>query len=194
MRESIIFYQSFYKAIKGLPKKSRLELFEAICEYAFYGNQVELSGIPAMLFTVMKPQLDANTKRYENGSKGGRPPKNKTDGFEEMETNGYESDKPNKNENENVNDNANENVNANANGSGKHFSKPTIEEIRDYISEKGYTVNADQSFDYYESVGWKVGGKSSMKDWKASVRTWQAKEPKPAKPENGPDWGKIFGE
>ena len=33
-------------------------------------------------------------------------------------------------------------------------------------------MNAQQFFDYYESKGWKVG-KSPMKDWKASVRTWE---------------------
>lgn len=54
----------------------------------------------------------------------------------------------------------------------KRFKKPTVQEVQAYISEKEYSVNAQKFWDYYESKGWKVG-KSSMKDWKAAVRTWQ---------------------
>jgi len=53
----------------------------------------------------------------------------------------------------------------------KRFKPPTIEEIEDYINEKGYRVNAHKFLDYYTSNGWKVG-KNPMKDWKAAVRSW----------------------
>ena len=52
------------------------------------------------------------------------------------------------------------------------FTPPTIEEVRAYISEKGYHINAQQFIDFYESKNWMVG-KNKMKDWKASVRTWE---------------------
>ena len=54
------------------------------------------------------------------------------------------------------------------------FARPSLEEVQAYITEKGYSVNAQQFIDYYESNGWKVG-KNSMKDWKAAVRTWEAR-------------------
>lgn len=57
----------------------------------------------------------------------------------------------------------------------KRFTKPTIEQIQSYINEKGYSVDAERFFDFYESKGWMVG-KNKMKDWKACVRTWQGKE------------------
>lgn len=53
----------------------------------------------------------------------------------------------------------------------KRFQKPTVEEIAEYIKENDYSVDAESFFDYYESVGWKRG-KTPMKDWKATVRTW----------------------
>lgn len=61
------------------------------------------------------------------------------------------------------------------------FVKPTLEEVSNYIKEKGYKVNADTWFNYYESNGWKVG-RNSMKDWKACVAQWNSrnKEQKPA--------------
>lgn len=55
--------------------------------------------------------------------------------------------------------------------SGHRFSPPTIEEIRAYILEKGYSFDAERFFDFYESKGWFVG-KNKMKDWKAAIRNW----------------------
>lgn len=57
----------------------------------------------------------------------------------------------------------------------KRFEKPTLSEIEQYCIERNNNVNAEQFYDYYESNGWKVG-KNSMKDWKASVRTWERSE------------------
>ena len=54
----------------------------------------------------------------------------------------------------------------------KRFAKPTIEEVADYCNERNNDVDADKFYDYYSSNGWKVG-KNAMKDWKASVRTWE---------------------
>lgn len=52
------------------------------------------------------------------------------------------------------------------------FKKPTIEEIKQYCIERKNKINAEHFFDYYESKGWIVG-KTSMKDWKAAIRTWE---------------------
>lgn len=54
----------------------------------------------------------------------------------------------------------------------KHFTKPTLEEVQQYCSERNNNVNPNKWLDYYESNGWKVG-KNPMKDWKACVRTWE---------------------
>ncbi len=60
------------------------------------------------------------------------------------------------------------------------FQKPTVEEIKDYCTEaKLNNVDAYAFFDYFESVGWKIGGKSPMKDWKAAVRNWDRRQFKP---------------
>ena len=54
----------------------------------------------------------------------------------------------------------------------KRFVKPTIEDIFNYCSERENNVDCRKFFDYYESNGWRVG-KNPMKDWKASIRTWE---------------------
>ena len=48
----------------------------------------------------------------------------------------------------------------------------SIEEVIAYCQERGNKVDPQKWYDYYSSNGWKVG-KNPMKDWKASVRTWE---------------------
>ena len=54
----------------------------------------------------------------------------------------------------------------------KRFVKPTVVDIAEYCIERNNSVDAEKFYDYYSSNGWKVG-KNPMKDWKASVRTWE---------------------
>ncbi len=75
-RDSFIFYRSFYEAIHELKDDIKLEVFTAITEYALYGKvPEELKPVAKGMFTLIKPNLDVNTARYENGKKGGRNPK-----------------------------------------------------------------------------------------------------------------------
>lgn len=46
--------------------------FEAIINYALDGVEPELNGIISGMFSLIKPNIDANNKKYENGKKGGR--------------------------------------------------------------------------------------------------------------------------
>lgn len=74
MRDGFIFYRSFYDAIKDLPRDIQSEIYTAIMEYSLNGKETEnLKPIARSVFTLMKPQIDANNKRFENGRKGGRP-------------------------------------------------------------------------------------------------------------------------
>lgn len=54
----------------------------------------------------------------------------------------------------------------------KRLRHPTVEEVAEYCKERNNAVDAQRFVDYYDSNGWKVG-KNPMKDWKASVRTWE---------------------
>ena len=57
----------------------------------------------------------------------------------------------------------------------KRFSPPSAEEVAAYCRERGNRVNAQAFVDFYASKGWKVGGQP-MKDWQASVRTWEQRD------------------
>ena len=189
--ESFIFYQSFAEAIKQLPENQQLTAFWAIVNHAITGEEQEVAGIANIVYTMAKPQIEANIKKRNDGAKGGRP-KKETDGYEskkikkpvviEEEKHSYEDEKPNVN----VNDNDNGNVNENKNGKSargnaplpKKFIPPTVQEVVDYCKEKSYIyVNAEAFVSYYESVGWKVG-KNKMQNWKSSVSGWEIRERK----------------
>lgn len=70
-RESFVFYKSFYEAIKDCDDEIKLKLFIAICEFALYHKEIKINGIAKSLFTLMKPNIEANYIKYMNGCKGG---------------------------------------------------------------------------------------------------------------------------
>jgi len=64
----------------------------------------------------------------------------------------------------------------------KHFKSPSLEEVAAYCSERNSSVDPSAFFDYYESVGWKVGNRP-MKNWKATVRNWERRNGSTQKPQ-----------
>lgn len=54
------------------------------------------------------------------------------------------------------------------------FIKPTVAEVEAYCKARNNGINAQAFVDKYESIGWVVGrSRTPMKDWKATVRTWE---------------------
>jgi len=184
-RDSIIFYRSFYEAIKELPAEIQAAVYNAIFEYSLNFNQVELQGLPKTIFTLIKPQLDANNKRFENGSKGGRKKAN----VMEIET--KKEPKQNQNEtkveaNNNVNDNNNNNSNENVllkkeTKSKKEkiikikFDESEIFEPKKF-SEKFNTWNKKKLRHYYESaISYSKEGHRYV-DWAGAISNWARKD------------------
>lgn len=59
----------------------------------------------------------------------------------------------------------------------KRFIPPTKEDVKAYCQERKNNIIPEKFIDHYTSNGWMVG-KNKMKDWKASVRTWERNEQK----------------
>jgi hypothetical protein len=50
---------------------------------------------------------------------------------------------------------------------------PSIELVKEYfLFQESSEFEAERFFNYYSSNGWLIGGKTKMKDWKASARNW----------------------
>ena len=132
MRDSFVFYRSYYEAIELLPKSQRADAYRAIFEYMFNGNDItdELKDTAKAIFLMAKPTLEASNKKYEAGKKGAEAKKtSKTKANDKqpdkqngsnltskqqatLQANDKQPDKQN-GSNVNVNDNVNDNVNVN---------------------------------------------------------------------------------
>lgn len=116
-RKSFVFYASYLEAANTLKPKDRDSLYRAILEYGILGIEPQLKGAPLTCWILIKPQLDANNRKYENGKRGGRPSKRSRLGYSNSETTGYcegetigyseTETKPKPNEDDNVNENEN---------------------------------------------------------------------------------------
>ena len=69
-RESFVFYRSFYDAILDLDAEQTRILLIAVCERALNWVDVEINDkVARMAMNLIRPQLDANTKRFMDGQK-----------------------------------------------------------------------------------------------------------------------------
>ena len=172
---------SYYEALRGLPDGDRLKLYDAVLDFGF-GNDVEelpptLQGFFRLIVPTLEKSVKFEEKQKLNGAKGGRPAKPKANPPETQA-------KPRNNQND-----FGENLalgvafavdNALDVADGKppraaRFTPPSIEEVRAYCAERRNSVDPQRFVDFYASKGWKVGN-SAMKDWRAAVRTWEARE------------------
>lgn len=199
-REYFPFLYSFKDAISEIPQKYRLEIYEAITDYAFFKKEPELKTTFARFaWKVIFPILKKSWQKVENGRKGGgqlnnnnasKRVKNEQKTSKVTTENEYSSsgiqanadierDKENKKIN---NDNNNENEVNMLGGQKpprkretKSFTKPSLQEVKDYISENSFLVDPEAFYDYYESNGWMIN-KNRMKDWRATIRRWNRTE------------------
>lgn len=125
MTDSFVFYRSFDEACAELTDEQYGKIMRTINNYALNGIRPDnLSGIEKIVFTLIKPQIDANNQRKINGCKGGAPSVNKNAkkttmvDFEETEKQPMvitEENEKQPNVNVNVNANVNERESHNAN-------------------------------------------------------------------------------
>ena len=183
MRDSTIVYRSFYEAISELPKEVQADVYHALFEYALNFNEVELSGLAKTIFTLIKPQLDANMKRYMNGTIPKKQTGSKVKAKDKQTATKTDA---NENENENVNENDNGIINVTdvielakdklkpvpkKRPSPSPFTPPSLEEWKDYF--KAYGMKEDvavRSFESYKVAEWHDSKGKKILNWKQKVQ------------------------
>ena len=186
MKNSFILYTEQKAVIDKLTDEQAGKLIKAIYAHEM-GEEYELDNILDLVITPFLSSLERNKEKYEKRVETNK--KNIAKRWNTNNTNGIDAIPNDTNDtNGNDSDSVNENVNENdkkENIKRKTFCKPTIEEVKAYCKERNNSVDAEKFCDFYESKGWKVG-KESMKDWKASVRTWEKSSTSkpPGKPTN----------
>ena len=150
-RDSCVFYASWLDAIEAMPDNVRGEALMAILVYALRGEATEKQGaMTKVIMAMVKPQIEANNKRYENGCKGGeygklggRPRKEITPN-KPQENPKITPNKPQENpynDNDNVNDNVNDNESESI--TPTHPLAQNFKSFNDYIRQQGYPMALD---------------------------------------------------
>lgn len=180
MRDSTIVYRSFYEAISELPKEIQADVYHAMFEYALNFEEVELTGLGKTIFTLIKPQLDANLKRYMNGSIPKKRKQSKAEANHKQNTSESHANE-NENENENVNGTINETdaveivktklKREKNRPSPSPFIPPTIEEWKDYFRQYNMKEEiAIRSFEGYRVADWHDSRGKKILNWKQKVQ------------------------
>lgn len=204
MKDSMVIYRSFYDAIKELPQQNQIEIWGAVHLFGFDGIEPELTGISKTIFTLIKPQIQANNRKAEigkaNGEKGGkfgnmggRPKKEKPAEKPLNNPQGVFEITPSKpaNVNVNVNNNENENEKENVNNRPHENSKVMktawwVKAEKEQVHEKVMVYKdafpkpfLDQFINYYSMPH--VNGGISINhetrfDIETKLKSWWAKD------------------
>jgi len=164
MRDSCIFYRSFYESINELPDTNKLEIYNAIFSYSLNFIEPELTGLSKSIFTLIKPQLDANIKRFNNGLQPkDKQIKSKTEAKQKQNESKVEA-------NNNVNDNVNDNVNVNVNVKENNIEERKLKfasTLEPFKSKYGRDL-LNQFYKY-----WTQPNKSNIKFKQELEKTWE---------------------
>ena len=172
-RDSIVVYRSFYEAAKALTDKEELELYRAIFEFGLDHKNAEMGPMAAAMFKLIKPQLEANYKKWQNGMRGGRP---KQEESKDKPKDNQKETKPQPNENVNVNDNDNANVFIRLELNDKSLF-PIFDDDLDKWRDLYPAVNVEQEL--RNMVGW-IDGNPTKRKTKSGIKkfinSWLSKE------------------
>jgi hypothetical protein len=172
-RDSIVVYRSFYEAAKALTDKEELELYRAIFEFGLDHKNAEMGPMAAAMFKLIKPQLEANYKKWQNGMRGGRP---KQEESKDKPKDNQKETKDEPNENVNVNDNDNANVFIRLELNDKSLF-PIFDDDLDKWRDLYPAVNVEQEL--RNMVGW-IDGNPTKRKTKSGIKkfinSWLSKE------------------
>lgn len=185
MAEAFTVFEKFGDVCAELEESDRKELIYAINMYGMFGVEVELPYMLKALFISLKEDIDNSKAMRARGSKGGRP-KGKPRVSESEKPEVSEDDEPvvsescepmvsDDSENSESQSNPNQSKPNQSKPKVRRFTPPSVDEVREYCSEKGYTFDPEAFVAFYESKGWKVG-RNPMKSWQAACTTWQKRQ------------------
>lgn len=179
-REYVCLYHSYLKSVEPLNDAERGRLFTACLTYSMTGAEPDLRGNERFVWPTIREQIDRDTKKYSDFCKKQQENiRKRWDTTVYDGTSGIPDDtkhtKEKEKEKENILSSPNVEDSIARTPARKRFTPPTLAEVTAYCRERQNAVDPQRFIDYYTANGWKVG-KTSMKDWKAAVRTWEGKQ------------------
>jgi len=178
-RESFVFFKGMQRAIQKAPVEKRLELYEALFDFALDGIESD-DFMAMMLIEAFKPSMEKARSRYnqavENGKKGGRPKKEP----ETCRGGNLPPVMPRNNEiagqARNDNDGCSDNDGCNEKGGRDGISSkpPTIDEIKAFCKQRNNKIDPQRFYDYFSAANWIDNKGNKVINWKQKVIAWEA--------------------
>lgn len=181
MADSFTWFEKFGDVCAKLSDEDRKEFVYAIAMYGMYGEEVDLPYPLDALFASVKDDVDNSKSARKSGSKGGRPKVsgNGKRGVSETQKRGVSEDSGKTETQYNtVQANTNQTNTEGVREKRKRFSPPTREECVAFGDSLGMPRGeSEKFFDHFTANGWKVSGKTPMRDWNAAMRNWRRNIP-----------------
>ena len=165
--------------MKALPKRDQTSVLMSVIGYALDEEIPKLSGVPLSVFTLIRPTLDSGRNKARSRMKKGGTSEEQI-GTNEKQNGTNVEQSINEGEIEKEREEEGENDSSLpptplSRGKSKRFSPPSVEEVRAYCQERGNGIDPEAFVDFYSARGWKYGAGRPIVDWKAAVRTWEAR-------------------
>lgn len=179
-REYVCLYHSYLKSVEPLNDAERGRLFTACLTYSMTGAEPDLRGNERFVWPTIREQIDRDANKYSDFCKKQQENiRKRWDTTVYDGTSGIPDDtkhtKEKEKEKENILSSPNVEDSIARTPARKRFTPPTLAEVTAYCRERQNAVDPQRFIDYYTARGWKLN-KTSMKDWKAAVRTWEGKQ------------------
>lgn len=204
-KKSLVLYHDIRQPLELLTDEQRGKLFMALLDYSEYGADPGFSD-PAlsMAFSFIRAMIDRDSEKWERtrqrrsqaGRKGAEVTNGKARQTPANPAKGGNAELDSANPAVNVPVPVSVPVNVPVpvnvsviNGESRaakpptrsRFVPPSVDEVRGYAEQEGFSMDAERFVDYYKAKGWKIGN-ASMKDWKAAARNWERRDKEQATP------------
>ena len=181
-RDSFIFWREWYESVLKMPQKEAYKVFIAVCELSLNGNDTSLDGWAGSVFDNMRKSIQVSNKRAKAGSISGYTQGSK---LNQNDIKSKSNDNQNDIKQETISISNSISISKRKNIKKEKFVPPTREAVKAYFAEKGFTIDPDVFFDYFNESGWIDSNGKPVQNWKQKAITWQSKDGKKKKVEYG---------
>ena len=191
-KTSFVIFYDWEPLFNTLDNEDLGALFRAMIAYEIRGEEADPKFMPPQaygIYTYLSKLMDINKElwksRSKSGSKGGKASSEAKESKSKANSK-QTSSKPEANVKQNQPKDKDKDKDKDISPSGdiceganksptpeRKKIPPTIEMVRAYCLERNSSVDPDYFFNYFEGQGWIKANGQKVKDWQATIRTWE---------------------
>ena len=186
--KKLIIWTDFDEIMEDLSYAERGRLFTAMLQYAKDDSKQPdmISGNEKFLWKAQKKAIDGQWESYRKqcdraDAARSNNPKNVSEVSSELSEVSSDTSKVRCEISEDssitnlIKDYSNKRKEKVNKSNSERFRAPSLEEVTEYCRQRNNNVDPQHFIDFYQARGWKYNN-TSIKDWKACVRTWEQRE------------------